>query len=130
MGSIPGGRPNSISGGDARQFSREFQLRRQAAEELRRELVNQGEPVDDLNRLIDDLRRLETGRDFGNPKGLDQLQADLIEKLKGWEFNLWRRFNGGGAQGPALGSSGQVPPEYRALVEEYYRSLARRPGGR
>ncbi|MCL4865827.1 MAG: hypothetical protein KJZ47_08030 [Gemmatimonadales bacterium] len=50
--------------------------------------------------------------------------------MKTFEFTLWRKFNGGATGGPALGSSGQVPAEYRALVEEYYRSLARRPGAR
>jgi hypothetical protein len=103
-------------------------MRRQAAEELRDDLRQQGVETGELDRLINDLRRLE--RPTGNPAGLDELQAALIERMKTFEFTLWRQFNGNAEGGPALGSSGQVPPEYRALVEEYYRSLARRPGAR
>jgi len=125
MGGAPDGTPRSLSGGDARQFGREFRLRREAAEELRRDLQEQGVEAGELGRLIEALRRLENGRPFGDPKGLDELQAALIERLKTFEFTLWRQFNAGAADRPALGAAGQVPPEYRALVEEYYRSLAR-----
>jgi hypothetical protein len=122
-----GGDPRTSAGGDARQFSREFQRRRQAAEELRDDLREQGVETRELDGLISELRRLE--RPTNDPGGLDELQAALIERMKTFEFSLWRRFNAGAGGGPALGSSGQVPPEYRAMVEEYYRSLARRPGG-
>jgi len=106
----------------------EFRFRRQAAEELRDDLRRQGVETGELDRMISQLRELE--RAVGNPAGLDELQAALIERMKTFEFTLWRKFNGGATGGPALGTSGQVPPEYRALVEEYYRSLARRPGAR
>jgi len=122
------GQGQGQGGGDARQIAGEFRLRRQAAEELRDDLRRQGVETGELDRMINDLRSLE--RPTGNPAGLDQLQAALIERMKTFEFTLWRKFNGDAVGGPALGSSGQVPPEYRALVEEYYRSLARRPGAR
>jgi len=127
-GEIAGGSPRNAAGGDARQFGREFRLRREAAEALRDDLRQQGVETGELDRMVDDLRRLE--RPVNDPRGLDELQAALIERLKTFEFTLWRKFKAGAEGGPALGSAGQVPPEYRAMVEEYYRSLARRPGGR
>jgi hypothetical protein len=102
-------------------------MQRQAAEELRRDLARQGIDVRDLDRIIGELRRLESGRPLGDPKGLEQLQADVIEGLKTFEFLLYRRLGLGEGNRPVLGAPAQVPPEYRALVEEYYRSLARRP---
>ncbi|HEV8358308.1 MAG TPA: DUF4175 family protein [Gemmatimonadales bacterium] len=123
-----GGAPGSagpITGGDARQLGREFRLRREGAEALRRDLAGQGLDVRGLDSAIASLRRLESERTLGDPKGLAQLQQDVIEGLKAYEFMLWRRLGLIGENRPALGAPAQAPPEYRALVEEYYRSLAR-----
>ena len=122
-----GGQPGRLNGGDARQFSREFGLRRQAAEGLRRELAGQNADPAELDRIIADLRRLESGRPFSDPKGLEELQRAVIEGLKTWEFKLWRTLSQNGENRPALGAPSQVPAEYRALVEEYYRSLGKKP---
>jgi len=120
-----GGQPGRLSGGDARQFSREFALRRQAAEALRRDLGGQEVERAELDRIISDLRRLESGRPFSDPKALEDLQRAVIEGLKTWEFKLWRSLGQNGDNRPALGAPSQVPSEYRALVEEYYRSLGK-----
>jgi hypothetical protein len=134
-GALAGGgaarRDDGSPSGDARQATGEFRLRRQNAEALRRELAAAGVDVRDLDRAIRDLRELETGRAMGDPKGLAQLQDAVIEGLKTFEFSLFRRYGlGGDGRQPALGARAPVPPEYRALVEEYYRALAddrRRP---
>jgi hypothetical protein len=120
-----GGQPGRLGGGDARQFSREFALRRQAAEALRRDLAGQEVERAELDRIISDLRRLESGRPFSDPEALEKLQRAVIEGLKTWEFKLWRSLGQIGDNRPALGAPSQVPSEYRALVEEYYRSLGK-----
>jgi hypothetical protein len=56
---------------------------------------------------------------------MSDLQQAIIEGLKTWEFRLWRALTQNGDKGPAVGAPSQAPAEYRALVEEYYRSLAR-----
>ena len=112
------------SGSNARQFAREFALRRQNTEELRKELVTQGVKVADLDRAIDELRRLENSQATGDPKGMDELQSAVIEGLKTFEFSLYRQLGLGDSKSPTLGSRALVPAEYRAAVEEYYRSLA------
>jgi len=120
------GRPS----GDASQARGEFRLRRQNAEALRRELSQQGVDVRDLDRAIEELRQLESGRLMGDPKGLAELQSSVIEGLKTFEFALFRTYGLGSDNRPAVGARAAVPAEYRALVEEYYRSLAdprRRP---
>lgn len=121
-----GQQPNRVGPGDARQFGREFRMRRESAQELRRELGPEGVDMADLDRAIEDLRRLESGRPFGDPLGLDRLQAEAIERLKTFEFGLYRRLGLGNEHRPTAGTPAQVPPEYRALVEEYYRSLGQR----
>lgn len=113
-----------MTDGDARQFSREVGLRRQNAEDLRRELVQQGIDVKDLDQAIKSLREMEDARKFSDVRGLEALQDQVIEGLKTFEFGLYRKLGLGDAKGPAIGSSAPVPAEYRALVDEYYRSLA------
>lgn len=121
-----GGGGGRLSAGDARQFTREFRLRREAAESLRRELSQQqGFDLGELDRAIAGLRQLESGRPFGDASGLAELQAAVIEGLKTWEFRLFRALGQTGENRPALGAPSQAPAEYRALVEEYYRALGR-----
>lgn len=120
-----GGQPTrSVGGGDARQFSRELGLRRAAAEELRGELARQGVDVRELDEIIRALRRLESDRRIGDPKGLADLEGEVIEGLKDFEYSLYRRLGLIDPKGPAQGTRAPIPPEYRAAVEEYYRSLA------
>lgn len=112
------------------QFAREFRLRRENAEGLRREAAAQGVDTRELDRAIEGLRQLENGRSFSDPKGLEQLQTAMLERLKNFEFALYRSVGLGADGRPAAGARAAAPAEYRALVEEYYRVLAgskRRP---
>jgi hypothetical protein len=117
------GRPSPASA-DPRQLSRELGLRRANAEALRGELSRQGVNVADLDRMIDAMRQLERGGGIGDPRALAQLQGSVIEGLKEFEFSLYQRLGLAGGKGPSLGTRAAVPEEYRAAVEEYYRSLA------
>jgi len=110
--------------GDPRQFQREVAARRDAAEALRRDLSKQGVDVAPLDRAIDQLNQLQGAT---NPGKVDELESSIVAGLKEFEFNVWRKFSGADlGSRPALGASAQVPPEYRAMVEQYYRALARK----
>ena len=127
-GSQPGNQragDDASPSGDPRQYAREFGLRRQNAESLRELARAQGVDVADLDRVIEDLRRLESGRPLGDPRRAAALQAQVIDRLKAFEFGLYRQLTQNGNQKAALGARSPVPTEYRAQVEEYYRSLAR-----
>lgn len=82
-------------------------------------------PTTEIDGVLREMRRLENGAPLGNAVGLDQLQADVIDGLKTVEFSLFRAYGLGTEKRPALQSRAPVPAEYRALVEEYYRALAR-----
>ena len=126
-----GGSPrNGINPSDARQFARELAMRRGSAEDLKRELAKQGIATGELDRAIDEMQRLQGSLASGDPKGIDELQKSVIDGLKTFEFTLYRKLGLGDSKGPMLGATAPVPAEYRAAVEEYYRSLAgarRRP---
>jgi hypothetical protein len=121
------GSPTSggFSAEDARQFGREMQARRGDAEELRRLLAQQGIQTGDLESLIARMRALEGQRAYDDPEEAERLQAAVIEGLKAFEFALRRRVDGPQGDQLRLGGSDEVPAGFRALVDEYYKSLAR-----
>jgi hypothetical protein len=118
------GRPGSYQPGQIRQFQRELRERREAAQALRGEVERMELDPAELDRVIAELRRLETGRLFSDPTGLERLERDVLERLKAFEFALRRRVEGDSNR-PLVGPGDQVPPKFRELVEEYYRSLAK-----
>lgn len=123
-GGVPtGGQPQG--GSDARQLSREVRARLGAAEALRQELRDQGVTVTSLDEAISAMRRLQQDRVQGDPLEMARLVEDALESLRQAEFELWRKFSGGTESLPAVGDLSRVSPRYRALVEEYYRSIAR-----
>ncbi|MBL0940487.1 MAG: hypothetical protein IBJ03_16450, partial [Gemmatimonadaceae bacterium] len=115
---------NGQQAGTPEQFAREFRMRRENAEAVRREAAAQGVDTRDLDRAIAAMRQMENSRTFNDPLGLETLQSQMLERLKDFEFALFRSVGVGADGRPAVGASAQVPAEYRALVEEYYRSLA------
>jgi hypothetical protein len=110
--------------GDVRQFRREFRERRAEAERLRESLEAQGIDAGELDAIIDRLGRLDSGGVWGDPRGLAELQAEVIQGLKEFEYVLRRQLGGGDARELLLTGSDDVPPGYRELVEEYYKALA------
>lgn len=119
-----GGRPTWADPNSARQLGRELSDRRRAADSLLAEVERLGFDGGDLRDIVAELRRLENGRLFNDPTGLERLERDVLERLKAFEFALRRQVDGDAAR-PLVGPSDQVPPRFRELVEEYYRSLAR-----
>src|SRR5690606_38862318 len=122
-GNPTGGQPQG--GSDARQLSREVRSRLGAAEALRQEVREQGITVTPLDEAIATMRRLPQDRVQGEPREMPRLVEQALESLRQAEFDLWRRFSGGTESLPAVGDLSRVSPRYRALVEEYYRSIAR-----
>jgi len=127
-GNGQGGVPNGqLSADDIRQFSREFRDQRQSAEALKRELQQMGVDPSDLNRMIEQMRQLESGKNYDDPASVERLQDSLIEGLKAFEFALRRQVEGADKGRPVLGGAGDVPAGFRQMVDEYYRSLSKKP---
>ncbi len=121
----PGGGRGRFTPDDARQFRRELRDRRESAEALRRELAGQGRDIGDLDRLIARLRDLESRRSFDDAEEIARLQGAVVEGFKAFEFALWRDIEQQTGAEPRLEGADEVPAGFRALVEEYYRSLAK-----
>jgi hypothetical protein len=127
-GMAVGGVRGRLSPADARQFAREMTERRADAEALRRAVAGQGISTRELDALIGRMRALESQRVYDDAEEAARLQAAVADGLKAFEFALRRRLDGPGDAQVRVGAGDEVPAAFRALVEEYYRSLAR--GGR
>ena len=99
--------------------------RRTDAEALRRSLGQQGLGTRELDGLIGRMRALERRGLLDDPEEAARLHDDLADALKAFEFALRRKLEGGAGDPPRLGTSDEVPAGFRAMVDEYYRSLAR-----
>jgi hypothetical protein len=125
-GAQGGGVRGPYTGEDVRQYGRELRSQRDAAEALRRELQGQGRNVEDLTNLIEQLRKLEGARAFNDPDELARLRSAVVQGFKEFEFTLRRQLVGVEADRPALGGNENVPPGYRDMVNEYFKSLSRK----
>ena len=125
--SSTGGTGSPLGPDELRQFSRELRGQREDAETLRRELAATGRSTADLERLIARLRAMEGAKALQHPNDLDRLRSSVIEGFKEFEFALRREFGDADGDRPTLGGGDDVPAGYRELVNEYFRSLARRP---
>lgn len=123
-GGSGGGRPGFLDPEDIRQLRREMRERRAEAEALRRALDGTGVDPATLDDLIRRMRTLEGERVYGDIRSVQQLQAQLVEGLKEFEYALRRALDAGREEKLFLSGSDEVPPQFRKLVEEYYRSLA------
>ena len=124
---MSGGNRGPYSPEDMRQFGRVLRSQREAAEELRSQLRAQGRDVTELNQLIDRLRQIETTRAFNDPDELSRLRSAVVQGFKEFEFTLRREVAGAEADRPALGGNENVPAGYRDMVNEYFKSLSRKP---
>jgi len=121
-----GGNRGQYNGPDNQQLNRDLQQRLQEAEALARDLRRQGQEVAPLDRAIEAMKGMpSTFTSLDDKKAEATLRTQVIEGLKAYEFAL-RRASGDEAGGRMLlERSGEVPPAFKAMVEEYYRSLSR-----
>ena len=90
-------------------------------------MQGQGRNVEELTDLIEQLRSIEGTRAFNDPQELARLRASVVQGFKEFEFTLRRQIVGVEADRPALGGNENVPAGYRDMVNEYFKSLSRKP---
>ena len=125
-GRVGGLRP--FDADEIRQLRREFRERAGEAQSLAGILERTGVDPQDLTRMIEAMRALDRDRTYDDPEEVLRLQQAVLEGMKQLEFQLRRELADEDEQ-LLLNQNGDVPDEFRALVEEYYRALSRPPGG-
>jgi hypothetical protein len=118
-------RPGSggrISPEDARQFRAEIRQLTQTAEGLRRTVGKEDQAA--VADMLKKLKALDSDQVFKDPAQFDRLHAQAADAVKRFEFNLRRRMELKGNE-VLLSGDGDVPEEFRKLVEQYYKSLSK-----
>jgi len=123
-----GGAPRNFDPEAIRQMRREVRERIGETQSLGQLLERIGADPQELQDMINAMRALDRERTYADPMEVLRLQRELVETIKQLEFRLRREFAADGEGEIFLYQSGDVPEEYRALVEEYYRALARSRG--
>jgi hypothetical protein len=120
------GRNARLTPEDARQLRNDARQYMNDARDLRGQLKGQEIDPRELDSVMNALRELEDDRVYQNVSELVRLQTAVAEGLKRFEFALRRKVEGD-LNKAALSGADDVPTEFRPLVEQYYRSLARAP---
>ena len=125
----PGG-PRAFDPDAIRQMRREVRERAGEARTLAGLVERAGADPRELQAMIDAMRLLDRQGTYADTEEVLRLQSELVQTIKQLEFRLRREFAAGDEERIFLYQSGDVPEEYRALVEEYYRALSRDEGSR
>lgn len=108
-----------------RQLSREFEQRLADAQGLRRLLDRNSTQMENLDKVIESLRRAGDYRNYSNPEQIARLK-NAIDYMRKVEFDLARdleRMNQGDRY--FFAEDNEAPSNYQRLVEEYYKSIAK-----
>ena len=116
--------PRAFTPGEVRQMRREARERTGELQGLADLVERAGADAHELAAMIAAMRALALDRTYEDPGAVLRLRAQLLDDMKQLEFRLRREFVAD-EERLLLESSGDVPDEYRALVEEYYRALSR-----
>ena len=121
---------SSLFRGDARQMADQARNLANDTRNLRRDLQQAGvgqrelQPIDEIAKA---LQALGDEKVYGDPRGLQQLYATALDKFKKLEYELRKRTDTSN-QALYLSGSEDVPPNFRSLIEEYYRTLSKKGG--
>ena len=119
-----------LASGDVRQWQNQANQIANSAQDLRRQLQQSGFNPKDLapvDEVIRNLRAMTSDKLQQDPRGLQQLSAAALEKLKKVDLDLRKRTDTTSNQ-LLLSGSEDVPAAYRPLVEEYSKALGRKQG--
>ena len=108
---------------DIRQWQRELQERLADAQDIQRLLEPENFPAGELDEIIQRMREFDDPRVYQDAAVLAGLQSLLLENLKRFEYRLRREVDTEN-EDLFLALSDDVPPGFRELIEEYYRSLS------
>jgi hypothetical protein len=112
-----------------RQFRREIAERTLDAQALRQALQQAGVPTKDLEEVVRQLRQLDSETAFKDPLGVQELTNAALETLKKFEFDLRKKLDKS-SNALFLNGNEEIPANFRNLIEEYYKSLAKKGGGK
>jgi len=110
---------------DIRQLNRDLQQRLMDAQDLRRLLDRNSSNMQNLEQVIESLRRAGDSRKYGDPEMVAQLKG-AIDLLHQVELDLNRELSRLTQKEKYFyAEDSEAPSSYKKLVEEYYKALAK-----
>jgi Xaa-Pro aminopeptidase len=110
---------------ELRRLRRETQERLGDAQELRRLMDRNSTQMQNLAQVIEALRRLDSARNYSDPEEIARLKQ-AIDLLRQVELDLSRELDRLTQKDKYFFSEdNEAPANYRKLVEEYYKALAK-----
>ncbi len=115
-----------------RQAEREFAQQIASGQALSRQLRDLGTDSSRataraLDEVVSDMQQLEQRGALGDPKGIAELQASVVEGLKAVEFAVRRQLLNTSADKVFLGNKDEVPAGFEKQVQEYFKVLSKTP---
>jgi hypothetical protein len=93
--------------------------------ELRQQLGESPEARAEVDRLIQEMQRIDPNRFPGNPALVEKMRSQVLPALEQLELQLRREIDGADAGLARAGGSERVPDGYGEAVAEYFRRLGR-----
>ena len=121
-----------MNSGDVRQWANQARELANDTQTMRNDLQRSGVNPKDLmpvDEVVKALRALGDERNYQNMGNLEQLYSTAVDRFKALEFELRKRTDTSNAQ-LYLSGSEDVPPNFRGLIQDYYRALSKKPGGK
>jgi hypothetical protein len=110
---------------EERQLSREFEQRRTDAQELRRLLDRNSTQMENLDKVIDALRRAGDYLNSGNPEQIARLKS-AIDYMRKVELDLAKDLDRLTQKDKSFfAEDNEAPSGYQKLVEEYFKAIAK-----
>jgi hypothetical protein len=110
---------------EERQLSREFEQRLTDAKELRRLLDRNSTQMENLDKVIDALRRAGNYMNSGNPEQIARLKS-AIDYMRKVELDLAKDLDRLTQKDKSFfAEDNEAPSSYQKLVEEYFKAIAR-----
>jgi hypothetical protein len=118
-----------MGNGDLRQIRNQANQLASDVQDLRRQMqgAGGGEP-NDLRSLDDVLNGLRALGATADPRSLEQLSAQALEKLQRVEYDLRKKVDTANQQLFVQGSD-EVAPQFRKPVDDYFRELSKKTAG-
>ena len=108
-----------------RQLGREVEQRLTDAQELRSLLDRNSTQMENLDKVIESLRRAGNYQNYRNPEQIESLK-EAIDYLRKIESDLARALDRLGRNEKYFFSEdNEAPADYQRLVDEYYKSIAK-----
>lgn len=110
---------------DPAQAQRAYNEGLRGLRELRQQLGESPEARAEVDRLIQEMQRIDPARFPGNPALVEKMRSQVLPALEQLELQLRREIDGGESGLARAGGSERVPDGYGEAVAEYFRRLGR-----